>query len=504
MKNDLKNFQKVFSLSRHARLLEGIYSLLSWDQETYMPPKATAIRAEQLSTMAGLIHKEKTSPNFAEALNKLIDLKNGRIKAKSLPEQQKTSLKEWRKLYLRDTALPQDFVEEFSKLTSNAIEAWKSAREGNSFQRFAPFLDRIIAMNRKKADYLGYKDHPYDALLSLYEDDITTQEVSILFSKLQKEITELLKKITAKKQVEDKFLFGKFDAEKQLQFSKKILEAMGCDMEAGRLDLSVHPFSSAAHPTDSRITTKIHPTSLMSCIFAVLHEAGHSLYEMGLKSDLYGSPLGEPISMAVHESQSRWWETRIGQSKSFWKHFLPVLHAAFPKLKKVNLEQFYKAINKVQPGFIRIEADEVTYSLHIILRFELEKDLIAGTLKVRDLPEAWNAKMKHYLGIVPKTVSEGCLQDIHWSMGAFGYFPSYTIGNLYAAQLFNAFEKKHPKWESQVEKGKLVFITEWLKDQIHQHGKSFTGPQLIEKVTGKTFSEKPFIDYLKTKYSKIY
>lgn len=498
------DYIKLLEISKQARLLEGVFTILSWDQETFMPPKASSIRAEQLATLSGLIHQQKTGEEFKQVLNKLIDIKKGTFKEKSLTPKQKIELKEWRKQYLKEAVLPLNFVEEFSKLTSNAIEVWKTAKKENAYQRFAPFLEKIVDMNRKKAEFLGYNDHPYDALLNLYEDDIKTKELESLFQNLQKNITSLLKKIQTKRKINDKFLFGKFDANKQLTFGNELLKAIGYDLEAGRLDLSVHPCSNSAHPYDNRITTKIHPTSLMSNIFAVLHEAGHGLYDMGLLPENYGSPLGEAISMAVHESQSRWWETRIGQSKAFWKYFLPKLKKLFPQLKEVSLDQFYKAINVVEPGLIRIEADEVTYSLHVILRFELEKDLIAGKLKVRDVPEAWNARMEQYLGISPKNNGEGCLQDIHWSMGAFGYFPSYTLGNLYAAQLFKTFEEENPLWKNSVEKGRLQFITNWLREKIHRHGKYYTGQELLKKVTGKFCSIDPYVDYLNTKYSKIY
>ena len=348
---------------------------------------------------------------------------------------------------------------------------------------------------------MGYSAHPYDALLDDYEPGITTAEIASLFSRLQKRITSLVKTL-AKKPVDDTFLHGTFDPAKQIAFGKIILHDMGYSMENGRLDLSSHPFSSSCHPTDSRITTRIHPTSLISNISVILHEGGHSLYEMNLPAEDYGSPLCEAISLGMHESQSRFWETRIGQSKAFWKHYLPLLQKTFKgKLDKVSLDQFFKAVNKVEPSMIRVEADEVTYSLHVIIRFELEKALIEGTLAIRDLPEAWRGKMKEYLGIIPKNDAEGCLQDIHWSMGAFGYFPTYTLGNLYAAHLFEGFEKDHPQWEKRVEKGDLLFIKDWLGDNVHRYGRQYGSKELLKKATGKEFSEKAYVNYLERKYA---
>lgn len=501
MNADQKNYQKLFQISRENRTLQGVSSLLDWDQETYMPPKGAGIRADQLKILAGIVHKGQTSRSYATALEKLIELKSGKILAKSLKEDQKAALREWRRDYLLAKALPNSFVEEYAKLTSQAIQAWHYAKSQNAFNQFAPFLEKLIAMSRKKAELIGYKKHPYDALLDAYEPGATTEEVTGLFSHLRTSITKLLKQIMASQDINDSFLFGKFPESQQLKFSHLLLKAMDYDMSMGRLDLSGHPFSSSCHPTDSRITTRIHPTSLMSNISAVMHETGHALYEMGLPVEQYGSPLGEAISLAMHESQSRWWETRIGHSKSFWKYFLPSLKEHFKgKLDKISLDQFHRAINKVNPSFIRIEADEVTYSLHVILRFELERSLIEGSLKVRDVPEAWNAKMKELLGVTPPTNREGCLQDIHWSMGAFGYFPTYTLGNLYAAHLFEAFERDHSDWEKRVSSGELLFIKEWLHKSVYQYGRQYSSKELLKKITGKPFSAEAYTKYLSEKF----
>ncbi len=504
MKQAQKHYKKLYNLSRHTSILQGIKALLDWDQETYMPPAATNIRAEQMKTMAGIIHREKTGKKFTNALSKLIDIQSGHIYAQDLSEPQMAALKEWRRDYLQETALPSLFVEEFTKLTSQSIFIWRTAKNENSFQQFAPFLDRIIAMCRKKADLIGYQNHPYDALLDYYEPDMTTKQVSELFDTLRNNLAPFIKKIISAKQIDDRFLFGNWNPDKQIAFSHILLKAMGYEMTKGRLDLSAHPFSSAFHPTDSRITTRLNPC-LMSNISATMHEAGHGLYEMGLLEDFYGSPLGEARSLGIHESQSRWWETRIGLSKPFWQHFLPILKENFKgQLDSISLDQFYLAINKVEPSLIRIEADELTYPLHIILRFELEKALIEGSLSVREIPEAWHAKMEQYLGIVPRTNAEGCLQDIHWSMGAFGYFPTYTLGNLYASHLFDAFAENYSDWETRVAKGELIFIKAWLHDKIYQHGRRFSSWKLLKQATGKDFSIDSYLLYLKQKYTAIY
>jgi carboxypeptidase Taq len=505
MKQTQADYTRLHELSRHIRILRGISSLLDWDQETYMPTGAVGIRSEQLKTMAGIIHRETTSKKYANALTKLIDIPSGKIIAKGVSPAQQAALREWRRHYLQETLLPRQFVEEFAKLTSQSLVVWHNAKTQNAFQQFAPFLDRILTMSRKKAELLGYKNHPYDALLDLYEPDITANEIEQLFSQLRKGLTTLIKKIQAAKQVDNQCLFGHWDTDKQIAFSHRLLDAMGYDRTKGRLDFSSHPFSSSCHPTDSRITTRIHPTSLISNIMVVLHEGGHSLYEMGLPQDLYGSPLGEARSLGIHESQSRWWETRIGQSKPFWQHFLPLLKETFKgQLDTVTLDDFYRAINKVEPSLIRVEADEVTYSLHVILRFELEKALIEGSLTIREIPEAWNAKMKEYLGITPSTNSEGCLQDIHWSMVGFGYFPTYTLGNLYAAHLFQSFEDTHADWGHRVASGDLGFIKEWLHEKIYQHGCRWPTLELLKQATGKSFSMNPYLNYLIDKYRNIY
>lgn len=498
-----KDYEHLHHLSREIRVLRGIASLLDWDHETYMPADAVGIRAEQVKVLSGIIHKKEVSKEFANALSKLINLKTGRVLARRLTPAQGTALKEWRRDYLRENSLPKRFVEEFTQLTSQATHVWRHARQHNSFQQFAPFLEKIVAMSRKKADLIGYKEHPYDALLDLYEPNTTTNQIKVLFSHLRKSITGLLKKILATQKVDDSFLFGNFDREQQLNFAKLILKAMDYDMSKGRLDISAHPFSSSCHPTDSRITTKIHPTALMSNISAVMHEAGHSLYEMGLPVDGYGSPLGESVSLGMHESQSRWWETLIGHNRSFWQHFLPVLKKHFPQqLENVSLDKFHRAINKVTPSLIRIEADEVTYSLHVILRFEMEKALIEGSLAVRDVPEAWNGLMQELLGLTPTTNSEGCLQDIHWSMGGFGYFPTYTLGNLYASHLFLGFAQAHPDWEERLTKGDLGFIKYWLHQHVYQYGRQYSSQELVQKASGKPFSADAFTTYLTRKYSK--
>jgi carboxypeptidase Taq len=498
-----KDYEALRKISTHIKRLQGALSLIQWDQETYMPKGAIKSRSEQIESLSGVIHKETTSKKYQSALSKLIDLKTGKILQTNVKPEQKAALREWRRDFIHATALPDAFVEAFSKLSSEGMFVWEEARKRNDFNYFLPHLQKTIDMCRKKADYLGYQDHPYDALLDQFEPDMKTAELDKIFKNLRLSLTDLIKRIEKKKPINDSFLWGNFSKSKQMEFNEILMDALCYDRTYGRLDLSEHPFSSASHPTDSRITSRIHMPYLLSNIRSVMHEVGHGLYEMGLPIEQFGTPLGESISLGIHESQSRWWETRIGLSKAFWKEYYPKLKSEFKaKLGNVPLDTFYRAINKVTPSMIRVEADEVTYPLHVILRFEIEKKLIEGSLQTKDIPDVWNSKMQEFLGITPKNDLEGCLQDVHWSMGAFGYFPTYALGNLFAAQFFEAFEKEFPKWESKVDD--LSFMKEWLRINIHHHGRRYTSNELVKKVTGKNFSAAPFIDYLNCKYQEIY
>lgn len=499
-------YTKLHALSRNIALLSSTEQLLEWDQETYMPGGAIAVRAGQVELMASLTHKQKTSPAFSKALAKLIDIDSGRILSGGLSPAQIASVKEWRREYLQVAKLPSSFVKSFAKTCSTAVHAWTSAKKRNDFHEFSPHLKKIVSLTRKKAEILGYKEHPYDALLDLYEPDVTCAYLTPLFARLKTGLTELLKKISTRPTVSEDALYGnQFPLEKQLEFSHLLLRAMGFDEKTSRLDQSHHPFCVGLHPSDTRMTTRVDPSYLMSNIFSTLHEGGHGLYNKHLNPEEFGAPLGKPISLSIDESQSRWWETRIGRSLPFWRYFFPLLQKTFPeKLESLSLDQFHRAINVVKASFIRTESDEVTYSLHIIVRFEIEKALLDGTLEVKELPDAWNAKMQEYLGIVPNNYATGCLQDIHWAMGGIGYFPTYTLGNLYASQFFRAFEKTHENWKERVAKGELGFISEWLRTNIHQYGKEFSAAETLMRITGAPLSEKPFVDYLHEKYGQLY
>lgn len=497
------SYQELLELSREVKILEGVSRLLEWDQETHMPVGAGQIRGEQLKVLSGMKHELFTGKKFRDTLSQLIDLDSGELK-ENFSEEKASALREWRRDFLKATKLPKAFVEKMAKLTSESIIVWQKARQEGNFSLFAPYLQQMVDLSLEKARLLGYEKNPYDALLDHYEPELKEKEVDQIFSKLKEEAKTLLKYVNTKPQIDNSFMEGDFESDKQLVFSKQILEAMGYDFAHGRMDISTHPFSTSFHPTDSRITTRTYTKNIIDCILATIHEGGHSLYEMGLPVEHFGSPLCEYISLGIHESQSRFWETRIGQSKPFWSYFLPKLQALFPHFKSVTLDQFWKGVNKVQPTYIRVEADEITYPLHVILRFEIEKGFFNGTIQVKDLPQVWNQKMQELLGITPRNDKEGCLQDIHWSMGAFGYFPTYTLGNLYAAHIFKAFEKDHPDWEKRVAAGDLIFIRNWLKEKVHKYGRRYTSHELIHKIHADPFSEKPYIQYLTQKYHQIY
>lgn len=500
-----ENYRILWNHSLRIEQFTGISHLLEWDQEIFMPEDSALHRANQLKLLAGMIHDEKVSPKFADILFGMISKKTGAILASDLSAREKIALREWRRDYLIETALPTRFVEECAKLYSQSMIAWRNARKNDDFEAFSPFLKKIIDANRKKADYIGYEQHPYDALIDLYEPGMTTKTVAALFTKLKKPIKGLVKKIGKEPQVDTKKLHCLIPEGKQLEFSKRLLSKIGFSLKNGRLDISTHPFSTGNHPTDSRITTRIDPNYIFSCLSSVLHEAGHSLYTMGLPVKEYGTPLGQAISMGVHESQSRFWETRIGLSLPFVQFLLPILQKEFaPHFKGVTPNYCYQALNIVKPSFIRVEADEVTYPLHVILRFELEKALMEGDLRVEELPEAWNSKSKELLGITPENDTVGCLQDIHWSLGAIGYFPSYVLGNMYAASIFTRFEKDHPDWKTRVAKGDFPFIKTFLHEHVYKYGRQYRSLELIKQITNEPFSADPYVNYLEEKYSEIY
>jgi carboxypeptidase Taq len=383
---------------------------------------------------------------------------------------------------------------------------WNEARRRNDFKSFLPNLRTVLELKKEEAQYLGYVASPYDALLDIYEPGSTVATLTPLFAQLKARLVPLLKRVMASPvKIDDGVLYRSYDQAKQLEFSRLVLTAMGYDFERGRLDLSAHPFTTSFHPTDVRVTTRIHERELPVCLFSCIHEGGHGLYDQGLDPRYFGHPLGDSVSLGIHESQSRLWENCVGRSRAFWHFFYPLLRQTFPdQLHDVSLDQFYSAINRAQPSLIRVEADELTYNLHIMMRFEIEIDLIEGRTNAEDLPALWNERSRGYLGIVPETDADAVLQDVHWSLGSFGYFPTYTLGNLYSVQFFDQARQEIPNLDEQIAQGQLLELRRWLEQKIHRWGRMFTPDHLVQRVTGKSLTPEPFLRYLEEKFGELY
>ncbi len=482
--------------------INSALALLQWDQEVLMPEKGGEQRAKTIGYLSKLSHEALLGLNKKKALSQLARSLDGKSDA-----GQAAVVREALRAYTRENKLPTAFVQELSEFSSRSHTAWIKARQASDFAAFLPYLKKMVALKQQEAEYVGYTDSPYDALLDAYEPDLTSKYVSVVLGELRDFLTGFVKKLqAAKNQPPSSTTFkGQFHLAAQQEFNTKLAQDIGFDFGAGRIDVSTHPFTTNFHPQDVRITTRYDETDVFSSIGSTIHEVGHALYEQGIPTEHFGTPLGEAISLGIHESQSRIWENNIGKSLSFWKHVYPKLQKAFPRpFGRIPLETFYQTLNRVTPSYIRTESDEVTYNLHIILRFEIEKDLIEGRLKVKDLPEAWNAKMKEYLGVIVPNDRLGVLQDVHWAGGSIGYFPTYALGNVYAAQFYASARKHLPELERDLAKGNFTPLREWLRKEIHAHGKFYTAESLVRRVTGEPLQTKYFIEYLTQKYTEIY
>jgi carboxypeptidase Taq len=482
--------------------LSSVSALVGWDQKVMAPKKGRLLFAKASSALQTEIFKLTVSKELGEYLEELSqpDVFN------SLDQVTAARVRERKLTFDRYKAIPTEMYQEYATLTAEANHYWEEARATNNFNHYLPHLEKIIAMKKKFSEIYGYENHPYDALLDEFEPGLTVEKLDVLFAELRNVSVELLKRIQNSGTKTPVEVFDQaFSVEKQKEFNKYILPIIGFDMEAGRLDETVHPFAQPMNTGDVRLTTRYLEHNVRSAIFGTIHEAGHGIYEQNINPDFEGTILRDGTSFGIHESQSRFLENMVGRSMEFWSYFYPKLQDYFPEqLKEMSLGDFYRAINTVQPSFIRVEADELTYNLHIMIRYEIEKGLISGNLQAKDLPTIWNAKMEEYLGIVPETDSEGVLQDVHWSFGGLGYFPSYTLGNLYAAQILYTIQKALPEFYQDIEAGKFDSIMKWLKDNIHQYGKMIPPNELIVKVTGEELNAKYLADYLNNKYSKIY
>lgn len=490
---------------REVCLLAHTAAALGWDQETYMPRRAIGERSEQLSLLQALIHRRVVEGRNGEAFGVLGAGDEEPAGDLSLPPADRAFLRRAYRRYTQATKLPERLVVALAQETSKGQAVWQAARQADDFSAFEPALTEIIGLVREKAGLLGYEEHPYDPLLDEFEPGMKTSEVQRNFDGLQEGLVTLLDRIRGATQVDDAFLQRDFPVGAQEQFSREILEALGFDSSRGRLDVSTHPFTTTLGFDDVRITTRYNPRLFQTAIFGTIHEAGHALYEMGFEESLRGSLLAEGTSLGIHESQSRFWENVVGRSRAFWRRYFPRLKELFPgALDPVDQDAFFRGVNKVAPSLIRVEADEVTYGLHIILRFRLEIELITRRLEVSGLPEAWRTMSQELLGIVPERDAEGVLQDIHWSMGAFGYFPTYALGNLYAAQFAEALQGDLPTFEGLVEAGNFQPILQWLRSNIHRHGGAKLPRELLGDIVGAGLGPGAFIDYLQAKYRDVY
>ncbi|WP_252312405.1 carboxypeptidase M32 [Sinobaca sp. H24] len=480
---------------------EQAISLLNWDSRTGAPKKGMDERADVSGTMATELFKIKTSDETAKFLHAVLGHQGTDVSATS-----KQAAAELKKEYDRMTKIPEDEFQEYSILTAKSENVWEEAKEADDFAMFAPYLEKIVEFSRRFAEHWGYESHPYNALLEDYEPGMTVDKLDAIFAKVREGLIPLVEGVTSSnKKPETDFLFSTFPKGKQRAFSLDVLKQMTYDFEAGRLDETVHPFAIGLNPNDVRVTTKYDESDFRTAVFGTIHEGGHALYEQNIGEELAGTILSDGASMGIHESQSLFWENFVGRHPKFWEKNYELLQTYAPdQFTGVSLHEFYRAINEAKPSLIRIEADELTYCLHIILRYEMEKQLIEGSLKVKDLPRVWNEKMEEYLGVTPPSNAQGVLQDVHWAFGAFGYFPSYALGYIYAAQLKAAMDKDLPVFDELVEKGDLKPIREWMTKNIHQYGRSRTPIELIKEATGEDINPDYLLQYLSEKYKDLY
>jgi len=476
--------------------------VLEWDQQTYMPDKGDDHRGEQLAQLSRLVHEWATDPKVGDLLSEL-----EQSDLVSDPEGEvAVNVREWRRLYDRDTKLPTELVEEFARATSKGIQVWSEARKKSDFSMFQPELERIIELCRRKADYIGFEKERYEALLDEFEPRAKVTEVEDVFAKLRPDLTELIGKVQdAPRKPDIGALHRPFNIEKQRIFCESVGSAMGYDFNAGRFDEAEHPSCNGLGPCDVRVLTRYFPKDFSEGLTGGMHEVGHAMYDMTKSKEHWGTPMYETASLGIHESQSRMWENMVGRSRQFWQYYFPQLKRLFrDEIEDVDLDGIYGAMNYVAPSYIRVSADEATYNLHIILRFDIERAIIAGDIAVKDIPGEWNERFKKYLGMEVDNDANGCLQDVHWSHGIFGYFPTYALGNLYAAQFWAQAQEDIPPLMDEFKVGEFGSLAEWLHDKIHVHGSRWDAPVLCEKVTGAPLSHQPLLDYLYEKYAEVY
>ncbi len=497
----MEQYQKLMQHMAKIQALRASSSVLEWDLEVNMPPQGANGRGEHISVLQELAHEFFTS----DETGKLIQAAQTEVAGLPYDSDEASMIRIIAQDYEDDIKLPSEFVAEMSLATTKAHHTWAKARADNNFSAFVADLERIMELKRQEAEYRGYTHNPYDALLSGYDKGINTEMVKAIFDEHKPQLVSLIADISkVADRVNDKLVRGSFPIDAQRQFALFVLKQIGFDFERGRLDVAVHPFAINFSRDDVRLTTRYHDDWLNPALFGSMHEAGHGMYEQGVAPILDRTAIGTGTSLSVHESQSRLWENIVGRSKGFWKWALPHFKTYFPHMTHVTVDEMYKAINKVERSFIRVEADEATYNLHIMLRFELENDLLNGRVAVKDLPREWNGRFEQFFGIVPPTDALGVLQDVHWSAGLVGYFPTYALGNLLSVQYYEAALKAHPQIPDEIENGKFDTLLTWLQTNIHQHGRKFNTDELTRRVTGEGMSSAPYIGYLQRKFGEVY
>lgn len=494
-----KLFKKLLNQVKIATKFEYASRLLSWDQQTKMPTGGAEGRAEIFATVKTEGFKRFTSDAVGKILKELAGMEE------KLDVEKQALVQRISAIHQRSKTIPPDLFGAFNEATSKGYSIWVEARKKSDFKLFQPALEKNIEFTRQFAELYGYEKNPYDALLPDYEPGLTAEDLRRIVNHLRKELVPLVRLLIEQPNKPDETLLqGHFSEELQQQLSLQILEVIGYDFKTGRLDTTPHPFTTSVGPDDVRVTTHFAIDDMAPALFATVHEGGHALYDQGIDPLLKWLYLDVGYSHGMHESQSRMWENMVGRSLPFWKFFYPRLQNIFSRYRNIALEDFYRAINAVKLSPIRIYADEVTYNLHIMLRFEIEEALLRGEVEVEDLPGLWNAKMREYLGVVPENDAKGVLQDVHWSEGYFGYFPSYMLGNLYAAQLFAAAKRKIANLEEEIAKGNLNLLLKWLRAKVHRFGLIREAPDLLKEVTGKGPTPEPWLDYVKEKFGDIY
>ncbi len=495
-------YQELVRRSRERSTLASCSALLGWDEQTYMPAGGSEHRGAMMATLAGMTHDRAVDARVGV----LLEETEGSAEFPDRESPEAANLREWRRDFDRQTRLPRSLVEELARVTTIAQGEWVAARKDRDFPRFRPWLESIFALKRQEAECLGYRQAPYDALLDDYEPGATTESLEPIFSTLKAGLVPLVRAIAESSSRPDLSVFDRdYPVDRQKMLGEAAASALGFDFQRGRLDVTAHPFCSGIGPGDCRITTRYNPRDFSESFFGVLHEAGHALYEQGLAAEHAGTPMGEAASLGAHESQSRLWENSVGRGRPFWIYWFPILRRTFPSsLGDLDADTFHRAINRVAPTLIRVQADEVTYNLHVLARFELEQALVAGDLAVADLPAAWDDAYEANLGIRPAHVAEGCLQDIHWAAGLVGYFPTYTLGNLYAAQLFDTVREELVTLEESLARGDCSGLLDWLRGKVHRHGRAFRSAELMERATGSVPSPVPLLRALTKKYGELY